>query len=339
MWKSLGWEGGLAAALSVGDLNLRTMTLPLVIVNPESAGGATRGAWPKIASELATHFGSFTPRFTKHPGEGTELAATAARKGTKLIVACGGDGTISEVANGILSAGSDTELGILPSGTGGDFRKTIGIPARPSEAARILREGQARLIDVGRVTFTKDDGEHESRYFLGVASFGMSADVIARVKEGGPDWLPAKGPKWLTGRISFGVAMLQTALRMGPTRVVVQLDDDPARHMTVANLCIANARYFGGGMKIAPDAKVTDGKFDVISIGDLGAARILANAPRLYLGAHLSMAEVGHMLATKIIARPVENDQRIEIEVDGEIPGLLPASFQILPKALRVRCP
>jgi YegS/Rv2252/BmrU family lipid kinase len=315
------------------------MTLPLVIINPESAGGATRGAWPKIASELATHFGSFTLRFTKHPGEGTELAATAARKGTKLIVACGGDGTISEVANGILSAGSDTELGILPSGTGGDFRKTIGIPARPSEAARILREGRARLIDVGRVTFTKDDGEHESRYFLGVASFGMSADVIARVKEGGPDWLPAKGPKWLTGRISFGVAMLQTALRMGPTRVVVQLDDDPARHMTVANLSIANARYFGGGMKIAPDAKMTDGKFDVVSIGDLGAARILANAPRLYLGAHLSMAEVGHSLATKIVARPVENDQRIEIEVDGEIPGLLPASFQILPKALRVRCP
>jgi diacylglycerol kinase (ATP) len=315
------------------------MTLPLVIINPESAGGATRGAWPKIASELATHFGSFTPRFTKHPGEGTELAATAARKGTKLIVACGGDGTISEVANGILSAGSDTELGILPSGTGGDFRKTIGIPARPSEAARILREGRARLIDVGRVTFTKDDGEHESRYFLGVASFGMSSDVIARVKEGGPDWLPAKGPKWLTGRISFGVAMLQTALRMGPTRVVVQLDDDPARHMTVANLSIANARYFGGGMKIAPDAKMTDGKFDVVSIGDIGAARILANAPRLYLGAHLSMAEVGHSLATKIVARPVENDQRIEIEVDGEIPGLLPASFQILPKALRVRCP
>ena len=315
------------------------MTLPLVIINPESAGGATRDAWPKVASELATHFGPFTPAFTKHPGEGTELAASAARKGAKLIVACGGDGTISEVANGILSAGSDTELGILPSGTGGDFRKTIGIPARSSDAATILRDGQTRLIDVGRVTFTREDGEHESRYFLGVASFGMSADVVARVKEGGPEWLPTKGPKWLTGRVAFGVAMLQTALKMGPTRVVVQLDDDPARHMTVANLCIANARYFGGGMKIAPDAKLTDGKFDVISIGDLGAARILANAPRLYLGAHLGMEEVGHALATKIVARPMDSDQRIEIEVDGEIPGQLPATFQILPKALRVRCP
>ena len=315
------------------------MSLPLVIVNPESAGGSTRDAWPGIASELSTHFGSFTPKFTTRAGEGIEIAATAARKGVKLIIACGGDGTISEVANGILSVGSETELGILPSGTGGDFRKTIGIPPRVAAAAEFVRQGQTRLIDVGKVTLTRDDGELESRYFLGVASFGMSADVIARVKEGGPDWLPTKGPKWLTGRLSFAVAMLQTAAKKSATRVVVQLDDDPARHMTVANLCIANARYFGGGMKIAPNAKLADGKFDVISIGDLGAARILANAPRLYVGAHLSMSEVGHALAAKVSARSLDKKETVEVEVDGEIPGCLPATFQILPKALRVRSP
>jgi diacylglycerol kinase (ATP) len=292
-----------------------------------------------MASELSTHFGSFTPKFTSDAGDAVEIAASAARKGIKLIIACGGDGTISEVANGILSVGSETELGILPSGTGGDFRKTIGIPARVADAARILRDGQTRLIDVGKVTFTKDDGELESRYFLGVASFGMSADVIARVKEGGPDWLPTKGPKWLTGRLSFAVAMLQTAAKKSATRVVVQLNDDPARHMTVANLCVANARYFGGGMKIAPDAKLADGKFDVVSIGDLGAARILANAPRLYLGAHLSMADVSHALAATISARSLDKKETVEVEVDGEIPGCLPATFQILPKALRVRSP
>lgn len=315
------------------------MSLAIVIVNPESAGGATRDAWPGIASELATHFGPFTPKFTSRAGEGIEIAANAARKGAKLIIACGGDGTISEVANGILSAGSDAELGILPSGTGGDFRKTIGIPARASGAARILRSGQTRLIDVGKVSFTNNRGEVVSRYFLGVASFGLSADVIARVKEGGPEWFPAKAPKWLSGRVSFATAMVQTAAKKSATRVVVQLDDDDARHMTVANLCIANARYFGGGMKIAPNAKLADGKFDVVSIGDLGAARILANAPRLYLGAHLSMQEVGHALAAKVFARGVDADQTVEIEVDGEIPGQLPATFQILPKALRVRCP
>ncbi|MDQ2937278.1 MAG: diacylglycerol kinase family lipid kinase [Acidobacteriota bacterium] len=315
------------------------MSLPLVIVNPESAGGATREAWPKIASDLAAHFGPFIPKFTVGAGEALELAADAARKRESLIIACGGDGTISEVANGILSAGTDAELGILPSGTGGDFRKTIGIPSRAADAARILRNGRTRKIDVGRVTFLNDEGEHESRYFLGVASFGMSADVIARVKEGRSEWLFGKGPKWLTGRVSFGLAMLETALQTAATKVIVQLDDDTARQLKVTNLCVANARYFGGGMKIAPNAKLDDGWFDVVSIGDLGPARIIANAPRLYLGAHLSMSEISHVRVTKISARPLNKDQRIQIEVDGELPGYLPAAFQILPKALRVRCP
>jgi diacylglycerol kinase (ATP) len=315
------------------------MSLPIVIINPQSAGGATRDAWSKIASDLNQQFGAFKPIFTSLPGEGMQLAADAARKGAKLIIACGGDGTISEVANGILSSGTNAELGILPSGTGGDFRRTLKIPSRTTEAAKILRAGRTRLLDVGSVTFTNESGEHDTRYFLGVASFGMSADVIGRVKEAGDSRQVAKLPKWLSGRLSFGLAMAETAVKSKPTRVAVQLDDDAERHVTVANLCIANARYFGGGMKIAPDAKLDDGKFDVISIGDIGAARILANAPRLYLGAHLSIPEVGHSLASKVTARPVNLDQRIEIEIDGELPGYLPATFQILPKSLRVRCP
>ena len=314
------------------------MTLPLVIVNPESASGATGDAWPRIASELATHFGAYQPRFTSAPGEATEIAAEAANK-SRLIIACGGDGTISEVANGILMSGGAAELGILPSGTGGDFRKTIGIPARTRDAAKILRDGQTRQIDVGRVTYTNAAGEHESRYFLGVASFGMSADVIGKVKESGPAWIPAKGPKWLTGRIVFSLAMAETALKNAATKVIVQLDDRPEQHMTVANLCIANARYFGGGMKIAPDAKLADGKFDVVSIGDLGAAKILAKAPRLYTGSHLGIENVGHALAKKVLARPAIGQERIGLDVDGELPGYLPATFQIFPQALRVRCP
>src|SRR6478672_3717922 len=279
------------------------MSLPLVIVNPSSASGSTGQGWPAVASDLRSEFGAFQTAFTKIRGDAASIATDAARKGVKLIIACGGDGTISEVANGILSVGSETELGILPSGTGGDFRKTLGIPARVAGAARILRNGQTRFIDVGKVTFTNDEGEPETRYFLGVASFGMSADVIARVKEGGPDWLPTKGPKWLTGRLSFAVAMLQTAAKKAATRVVVQLDEDPARHMTVANLCIANARYFGGGMKIAPNAKLADGKFDVISIGDLSTLKIVTSAPRIYFGSHLSMSEVSHTLASKVRVR------------------------------------
>ncbi|HEY6189057.1 MAG TPA: diacylglycerol kinase family protein [Pyrinomonadaceae bacterium] len=311
--------------------------LPLVIVNPSSAGKATREKWPAMASDLRTHFGPFNCAFTERTGDGRRLALRGAAEGRRLIIACGGDGTINEVANGILEAGGECELGILPSGTGGDFRRTLGIPSRTAAAARALRVARARLMDVGRVSYVNHEGDVESRYFLGVASFGMGPEVIERVKESGPSWLPAIRARRLSGRVSFAIATLQTTLSSPRTTVAIQLDDHPERRLTVANLCVANARYFGGGMKIAPDALVDDGLFDIISIGDLGALKILANAPQLYLGTHLGMEQVHHALAARIEARPAREEMKVAIEVDGELPGRLPATFEILPRALRVR--
>jgi YegS/Rv2252/BmrU family lipid kinase len=315
------------------------MPQPLVIINPSSASGSTGEAWPKVASDLRAEFGSFVTRFTKVRGDASALANEAARKGAKLIIACGGDGTISEVANGILSSGKDAELGILPSGTGGDFRRTLEIPSQTRAAARILRTGRTRRIDVGRVSYRDHYGAEAMRYFVGVSSCGMSTKVIECVKAGGPDWLPANTSKWLGGRISFGASLLQTALRTEAMRLLVQLDDEHERQLVVVNLSIANARYFGGGMKIAPEAKLTDGKFDVIGVGDLGAMKIFSSAPRIYRGSHLSLPEVSHGLARKVTVRPAERDAQIDLEVDGELPGKLPATFQIIPEALRIRCP
>lgn len=293
-----------------------------MIVNPSSAGGSTGKAWPEIASDLRSQFGAFHPVFTKHRGDAAALAGEAARKGAKFIIACGGDGTVSEVANGILSSGKDAELGILPSGTGGDFRRTLEIPAQSRAAARVLRTGRTVKIDVGRVSFIGNDGNEAMRYFLGVASCGMSTKVIERVK--------AK-------KSSFVSSLLQTAVRTEPARLVVQLDDSHERHLVVLNLCVANARYFGGGMKIAPEAKLTDGKFDVVGIGDLSALKLFTSAPRVYLGSHLSMPEVSHALARKVIIKSADRASEINLEVDGELPGKLPATFQIIPEALRVR--
>ena len=314
------------------------MPQPLVIINPSSASGSTGDAWPGIASDLRSEFGSFQTAFTKVRGDATAIANDAARKGVKLIIACGGDGTVSEVANGILSSGKDAELGIVPSGTGGDFRRTLEIPSASRAAARVLREGKTRRIDVGRISFRDHNGAETMRYFVGVASCGMSTKVIQRVKEGGPDWLPANTPKWLGGRISFGASLLQTAMRAEASRLLVQLDDAHERHLLVTNLVIANARYFGGGMKIAPDAKLTDGKFDVVGVGDLGAMKIFTSAPRVYFGSHLSLPQVSHALARKVTVRPAERGADVDLEVDGELPGKLPATFQIIPEALRVRC-
>jgi YegS/Rv2252/BmrU family lipid kinase len=314
------------------------MPLPLVIVNPTSASGSTGKAWPQIASDLRSHFGPFRNVFTQAIGDATTLANDAARKGVKLIIACGGDGTISEVANGILSSGKDVELGILPSGTGGDFRRTLGISSQSRAAANVLSTGRTRRIDVGRVSFIDNSGVETTRYFLGVASCGMSTKVIENVKEGGSEWLPTNLPDWLGGRLSFGASLFQTAMRTGATQVVVQLDDSHERQLSVANLCIANARYFGGGMKIAPQARLTDGKFDVVSVGDLGALKLFASAPRVYFGSHLSMPEVSHALARKVTVRSARKTLDVALEIDGELPGRLPATFQIIPQALRVRC-
>ena len=296
--------------------------MSVVIVNPASAGGSTGEVWPQIASDLRSQFGSFRVLFTKHRGDAAALAGEAARKGAKLIIACGGDGTVSEVANGILSSGKDVELGILPSGTGGDFRRTLEIASRSRDAARVLRTGRTVRIDVGRVSFVDNNGAEAMRYFVGVASCGMSTKVIKRVKADG---------------ISFASSLLQTAMRNEAIRLVIQLDDTNDRQLTVSNLCIANARYFGGGMKIAPDAKLNDGKFDVVGVADLSALKIFTSAPRVYLGSHLSIPEVSHALARKVTLRPSDRDKEVALEIDGELPGRLPATFQIIPEALRVR--
>ena len=316
------------------------MTLPLVIVNPASADGATRENWPKIASDLRTHFGAFTVAFTDAPGHARQLAAEAANNRTKLVIACGGDGTISEIANGIIDAHKDTELGILPSGTGGDFRRTLGVSNSTGAAARALRRSRARSIDAVRVTFINDLGERETRFSINVASFGMSTEVLDRTSTGeAKKWIPAFAPRKVGSKLAYAAATVQTTLAASPIEVLVEIDEEPERRLRVAEFCVANARYYGGAMKIAPDAELDDGKFDVVTIGDASAFRILTNAPRLYFGAHLGMSEVTHRLARQVVARPVNKDKAVRVELDGEVVGRLPSTFQLVPRVLRVRFP
>jgi diacylglycerol kinase family enzyme len=224
----------------------------------------------------------------------------------------------------------------MPSGTGGDFRRTLKTPARAASAAAALRAGRTRLIDAGRVTFVNHSGESESRYFIGVASFGMSGRVIERAKN---EERKPRGADLISARFTYALAALQTAFAGENTKVKVSVDDGPERLLTIANLCVANARYFGGGMKVAPEARLDDGLFDLVIIGDLSAAEIFANSPRLYLGKHLSMKRVACVRAARLAARPAKSGESILLEVDGELPGRLPATFEILPQRLRVRCP
>ena len=313
------------------------VNLPLVIVNPKSAGGATQSSWAQTASDFRAHFGAFQVAFTKKPGDGIKLAKRAAEQGRKLIIACGGDGTINEIANGILQSGADAELGVLPSGTGGDFRRSLGMPTEMRETAKALRDGITKKIDVGKVTFFDYQNRQTNRYFVNVSSFGLSASIIGRVKTKNKlDWLPND---LLRGKTTFAISSLQEIFDYEFVTVRVSIDDAPEKSLNTINFCVCNSRFFGGGMKIAPDAKLDDGFFDVVNIGDIKTAKIILNGYKLYRGSHLEMAEVKSTLARRIEISPAYKEQTIFIETDGELPGKLPAVYEIVPQILRVRVP
>jgi diacylglycerol kinase (ATP) len=310
--------------------------LPLIIVNPKSASGSTREKWSGIASEIRTHFGPYNVAFTKASGDASTIAIRAVENGRRLIIACGGDGTINEVANGILNSGGEAELGILPSGTGGDFRRSLNMPQETRDAARALKTGVTKLIDVGKVTFRAHDNKEVYRYFVNVSSVGLAASIIERVKSASyTNWLPVQN---LKGKARFAISTLQEVIGIETTIVRVRIDDREEHSLNTINFCIANARYFGGGMMIAPEAKIDDGYFDVINIGDIGTLKIIANAYSLYRGTHISLPEVKSMRAKRIEIR-AGNGADLYLETDGELPGKLPATFDIIPKALRVRVP
>jgi len=321
----------------VSQTNFENPELPILIVNPNSAGGATGRSWSSIAADFRAHFGPFVTAFTERSGQGTDIAREAALAGHRFIIACGGDGTINEVMNGIIESGVDAELGVLPSGTGGDFRRFIGMANETRNAAKQLRTGTTKLIDVGLVEFTDFSGQQASRHFINISSFGIAASVATRVADSEfLKWLPLSGA--VRGKVRFAASTLEEALDLKTFDLKIRIDDGPEKFLRTINLCICNTSHFGGGMNIAPDARIDDGFFDVVGIGDLGLKKIALAAPRLYGSGILKVEGITSGRAKKIYAESSDG-RAVQIEADGEVVGSLPATYQILPARLKVRVP
>jgi diacylglycerol kinase (ATP) len=303
---------------------------PLVIVNPRSGRGLSESSWARVRGALTDGLGELDTAFTAGPRDASAIARREAGAGRRLIVALGGDGTISEVANGILDAGAGagTELGIIPRGTGGDFRRTLDLPHDITEAARRIRGGQARPLDAGRVQFRGHAGEAEVRHFVNVASFGFSSSVATRANA---------SSKRFGGRMAFLAATLRTLASYDNTDVWLTIAGRPRERRRVLMAAVGNGRFFGGGMKICPEARIDDGALDLVTVGDFSKGEVLTNIGRLYEGTHLALEAVQNVHVTRVAVEPVEADARIPIELDGETPGHLPAVFEIAPAALRVR--
>jgi diacylglycerol kinase (ATP) len=295
------------------------------LVNPASDNGATGRRWPQLAHELARAGLTGDALFSERPGQLGDLASEAADGGAALLVVVGGDGSVYEAANGIAGR-HDVELTMLPRGTGRDFVRTFGITGKPAEVAATALRGTTRVLDLGRVTYRSWSGAEETAWFANVASAGMSGAIAQRANE---------TTKALGGKVSYAWATLAVFARWQNGEVRVGVDGE-ARSGRMQDVVVANGRYFGGGMKICPDAEPDDGLFDVLTIGDVSRVELLQTMPKLYRGTHLPHKK-GELLRGRVVT--VESDEPLPIELDGEQPGTTPARFELVPGALRVRVP
>ena len=294
------------------------------LVNPASDNGATGKRWPELAHRAARLGLTGETLFSERPGHLTELARAAVDGGATLVVAVGGDGTMNEVVNGI--AGRYVDFATIPLGTGMDFVRTYGIPTKFEDAVRVALTGTPRTIDAGRVSYRTWGGQDAERWYANVGSVGMSGAVAQR----------ANGmSKALGGKATFFYALTRVFFEWENTDVTVRFDGEE-RHGKMHDVIVANGVWHGGGMKLAPDARSDDGAFDVVMIGDVGKVDFLTTAPKLYKGKHVNHPKVEVVRTARV---EVDAAEHLPIELDGEQVGTTPATFEVVPGALRVRVP
>jgi YegS/Rv2252/BmrU family lipid kinase len=245
--------------------------------------------------------------------------------GATLLVAVGGDGTVNEVVNG-LALREGVELAVIPRGTGTDFVRSFGIPARLEDAVRVALDGHTRSIDLGRAAYRSWRGPQEESWFANIASAGMSGAIAKRVNESTPG---------RAARVAYLWATLSVFAGWRNTEVRVSVDDE-IRGGRMHDVIVANCRYFGGGMLITPDARPDDGLLDCLLIGDVTKADLVRTLPKIYRGAHLPHPKAELLRGTAV---SIDADEPLPVELDGEQPGTTPVRFEVVPAALRLRVP
>ncbi len=300
------------------------------VVNPHSAGGKTRRQWESIAARFERRLGPVTARFTDSPGAGVEIARALLADGFDFLIAVGGDGTANEVVNGFIENGRnrnpDAILGLLPMGTGGDFRHSLGISKNIDEAVETLATGIPSPIDIGKAAYITHDGRPAVRYFANLVSFGMGGEVAARAKNA----LRALG-----GRTAFFWATLSTMVKYNGRKVRLTCDG-VEQSWTVTNIAVGNGRFHGGGMHPCPTALLNDGIFEVTVIDRLGKLELIRDIHYLYSDDVYRHPKVHHLRARSVKA---EADGITKIEIDGEPLGRLPMEISLIPDRLTVIAP
>jgi diacylglycerol kinase (ATP) len=304
-----------------------------VIVNPRSGGGQAARTFPEVQGVLERRLGPLDVAATDRPGHAIDLARDAAKDGATLVVAVGGDGTLHEVANGVLDAGTETAVGYVGQGTGGDFRRSLGVEHRLDAYVEAIASGKTRRVDAGKLHYRAPDGAAGSRWFVNILSAGMGGLV---------DRYVADTSKALGGKAAYFLASTRALLacQRGRLRCDVSLDGEThERRVETFMIAICNGAWFGGGMHVAPMAKADDGRFEVVSMDAPSKLAFATFSRRIYDGTHLSAPGVQHFGCDRI-AIDLENEGArgvFLLDVDGEPLGGLPLQVELVPKALMLR--
>jgi YegS/Rv2252/BmrU family lipid kinase len=337
MGGELGWDAGeRKRQVEHAKARFRPSTRTRAIVNPHSGGDRTGVVWPAIARKLEAALGPVDAVFTDGPMAAKILTTQALKDGIEQIIAVGGDGTINEVVNGFFEKGRPINpqavLAVLASGTGGDFRRIFDISLDMEEQIARIAQSPARSIDLGKLTYRDDaTGEDNVRWFDNIASFGLSGATDRAVNQ-------LTFAKKFGGKFAFQWGAFKALLTYRNQAVRVRIDDTFDEVVNTVTVAVCNGKYFGGGMRIAPDAEPDDGLFDVALLSDAGRIEVLSKLHLIYSGAHIRDRRVRVLRGRKVIATPARGAQEVLLDVDGEAPGRLPATFELIPRALLLRC-
>jgi YegS/Rv2252/BmrU family lipid kinase len=274
---------------------------------------------------LKGHGLRFDHDITEAPGHAIELARDAAKKGYDMVVSVGGDGTIHEVVNGLYASGEIKEalLGIVCTGTGGDYARTAGIPRKYEDACRCFLNPKKRTVDLGIVEYAKNGGRAE-RLFVNFAGMGFDADIVRRTTQ---------QFKKLGAMPSYLCGAITTILTYSNRKISLKVDGEEIEKK-VCTVIMNNGKYGGGGMFTAPYADLADGLLDVLIVGDMSKPDLLRSLPRIYKGTHLTHPKIAMKKAKEIEVKSL--DGKMYLQADGELLGEVPARFRILPSMLNI---
>jgi YegS/Rv2252/BmrU family lipid kinase len=287
-----------------------------IIFNPTAGAGRSAKAMQTVCQILDERKTAYTVFETQYKEHAISLARDAIGKGYDGIISVGGDGTLLEIA-GVIH-GSDETLGVIPAGTGNDFRQAIGVPRDPAEALDIILAGNKRRVDIGVLG--------EGRYFLNVAGTGFDVDVIKNTE---------KVRRRFTGGFAYFLGIFLSVFGYRSVNITVTINGQTLRR-SVLLIAIANGQCYGGGLNVAPFADVSDGLFNIVLINRIANWRILIELPKMKKGQIDRIPGCEQFACSEIF---IDSETPLRFNLDGEVYGQTPIRIAIVPHALNVFCP